>query len=107
MCVSSASPPNFQECREPSLLMVSAACSRCSRVSLGKMVDRPKPSIIPGIRVSGKLELLSDHCMSREYCRRRWLISRQERALVSDAVAVSVATCSTPLSEMPHSCDRA
>src|SRR5437667_123020 len=33
MCVSSASPPNFHECREPSRLMVSATCSRCSRVS--------------------------------------------------------------------------
>src|SRR5436190_23786873 len=83
MCVRSASPPNFQACREPSLLTVSATCSRCSRVSRGKMVDQPKPSIIPGIRVSGKFELLSDHCRSREYCNRKWLIRRQERALVS------------------------
>src|SRR6266496_1368092 len=60
----------------------------------------PKPSIIPGIRVSGEFELLSDHCRSREYCNRKWLIRRQERALVSDPVAVSVATCSVPLSEM-------
>jgi hypothetical protein len=60
------------------------------------------PSMIPGIRVSGKFELLSDHCKSREYCKRRWLTSLHEMALVSDAVAVSVATCSVPLSEIPY-----
>src|SRR5437764_10535197 len=81
--------------------MVSATCSRCSRVSRGRIVDRPKPSVIPGIRVSGEFELLSDHCKSREYCTRRWLIRRNERALVNDAATVSVATCSVPLSEMP------
>ena len=46
-------------------------------------------------------ELLSDHCRSRENCARRWLTNFKESVLVSDALAVSVSTCSMPLSEMP------
>src|SRR6266566_3601980 len=82
--------------------MVSAKCSRCSPVSRGRIVDRPKPSRMPGMRVSGELELLCDHCRSRETWARRWLTILHETALVSDAVAVSVAACSIPLSEMPY-----
>jgi hypothetical protein len=36
--------------------------------SPGRMVERPKPSMMPGIVVKGELELLSDHCRSRENC---------------------------------------
>src|SRR5947209_15899228 len=82
--------------------MVSAKCPRYSRVSRGNMVDLPKPSRIPGIRVSGELALVSDHCRSRENCARRWLIIFHESELVSDAFTVSVPTCSMPLSEIPY-----
>src|SRR5438552_19159510 len=64
--VSSASPPNFQEWRLPSKLMVSAKWARCSRVCRGRMDDRPKTSMIVGMRVLGSEELLLESCRSRE-----------------------------------------
>src|SRR5579864_6840347 len=82
--------------------MVSAKCRRCSRVSRGRIVERPMPSSIVGIRVNGASELLCDHCKSRENCARKLLIHFREIALVSDAVEVSVATCSIPLSEIAY-----
>ena len=51
---------HFQECRLPSRLSVSAKCSRCSRVRRGKIVDRPKPSMMWVIRVSASDVLLLD-----------------------------------------------
>jgi hypothetical protein len=57
--------------------------------------------MIPGMRVSGWLELLRDHCRSRENCTRKWLTNFTVGALVIEAFSVSVATFSVPLSEMP------
>src|SRR5437764_4025558 len=78
--------------------MVSVRWSRCSRVRRGRIVERPKPSITPLILVKVAAELALDSCKSRENCARRWLIDRDERALVRDSDAVSVATSSSPLS---------
>src|SRR5205823_8462377 len=47
-------------------LMVSAKWARCSRVCRGRMDDRPKPSMIVGMRVIGSEELLLESCRSRE-----------------------------------------
>src|SRR5438128_1112391 len=60
-------------------------------------MDRPKPSVMLVILVSGSLELLLDSWRSRENCARRWLVSRQGRALVSETEALSVVTFSSPL----------
>src|SRR5712692_3741932 len=97
MLVKRASPPNFQEWRWPSRLNVSATCKRCSRVRRGKIEDRPKPSVMLVILVSGSLELLLDSWRSRENWARRWLVSRQGRALVRETEALSVVTFSSPL----------
>src|SRR5579872_1679183 len=51
------------------------------------MLDRPKPSSMPGTRVSGVAELVCDHCRARENCARKWLTGRHETALVRDAIS--------------------
>jgi hypothetical protein len=75
-------------------LMVSARFRRCSRVWRGRMLERPKPSVVLRTTVRGSVVLLLDCCRSRENWARKWLISRQENVLVRETDAVSVATCS-------------
>src|ERR1041384_1822432 len=99
--VRRASPPNFQECLFPSTLKVSATCRRCSRVWRGRIDDRPKPSMMVGILVSGSVLLGLDCCKSRENWARRRLTTRNDRLLVSVAEALSVETSSSPLSLIP------
>jgi len=92
------SPPNFHELRPCSTLRVSARCRRCSRVSRGRMVERPMPSSTLVMCVRGSAEFALDDCRPRENCARKWLTSRVVRELVSAREADSVVTFSSPLS---------
>src|SRR5215470_5564923 len=93
-----ASPPSFQEWRPCSKLTVSARCKRCSRVSRGRMVERPMPSSTLVMWVRGSAEFAVEDWRSRENWARRWLTTRAENPPVSEKEADSVVTSSSPLS---------